>query len=54
MLISEVIARLARVQEEHGDLVVEAYNYSDCATSPVDVPEVEADGRGRTYVVLRP
>ncbi|WP_158101247.1 hypothetical protein [Streptomyces griseus] len=54
MLISEVIARLAQVQEEHGDLVVEAYNYSDCDTGPVDVPDVETDRHGRTYVVLRP
>ncbi|MFD3978248.1 hypothetical protein ACFWR6_06645 [Streptomyces griseus] len=54
MLISEVIAHLARVQEKHGDLVVEGYNYSDCDTGPVEAPEVETDRRGRTYVVLRP
>lgn len=54
MLISEVIACLVRVQEEHGDLVVEGYNYSDCDTGLVEPPEVETDRHGRTYVVLRP
>ncbi|MEU2487027.1 hypothetical protein ABZ593_20765 [Streptomyces sp. NPDC012617] len=54
MKVSEVIAHLHRVWEEHGDLEVQAYNYSDIDTSAVETPEVVSDRRGSRHVVLRP
>ncbi|MGW6391227.1 hypothetical protein ACWFR1_12160 [Streptomyces sp. NPDC055103] len=54
MKISKLIARLHRMWEEHGDLEVRAYDYSDISPSPVETPEVETNGAGEKYALLRP
>ncbi|MBT2490648.1 hypothetical protein J7E96_19435 [Streptomyces sp. ISL-96] len=54
MKISDLIPRLHRMWEEHGDLDVRAYDYSDITPSVVETPEVESNKQGETYVLLRP
>jgi hypothetical protein len=52
--ISEVIARLHRLWEDHGDLEVRAYDYADITPSVVETPEVETNPQGETYALVRP
>ncbi|GAA2948136.1 hypothetical protein ACFPN0_15310 [Kitasatospora cinereorecta] len=54
MTISQLIARLHTLWEEHGDLEVRAYDYSDICPSPVETPEVETNGGGEKYALVRP
>lgn len=54
MKISDLIPRLHRMWEEHGDLEVRAYDYGDIAPSPVETPEVETNAQGETYALVRP
>ncbi|MFD6936264.1 hypothetical protein ACFWAP_08945 [Streptomyces goshikiensis] len=53
MKISDLIPRLHRFWEEHGDLEVRAYDYSSAGPTPVETPETETS-EGETYVLLRP
>jgi hypothetical protein len=52
MRISEVIRLLEERREETGDVEVEVYPYSDCATFPVAAASTERGQDGRTYVLL--
>ncbi|MGD9485750.1 hypothetical protein WDH52_21270 [Streptomyces sp. TRM70308] len=54
MNISDLIPRLHRLWEEHGDLEVRAYDYSDISPSPVETPEVETTAEGERYALVRP
>lgn len=54
MTISEMVARLHRLWEEHGDLEVRADDYSDISPSLVEPPAVETNAQGEKYVLVRP
>ncbi|MFC8466007.1 hypothetical protein [Streptomyces sp. NPDC057250] len=53
MNISDLIPRLHRMWEEHGDLEVRAYDYSGTVPIPMETPGVETED-GVPYVMLRP
>lgn len=54
MNISGLIERLRLVAEERGDLEVRAYDYAEISPDEVATVELERDGQGTTYVLLRP
>lgn len=55
MKISELIPRLHRFWEEHGDLDVRAYDYADIVPTSIETPEFEVPWYEEApYVLLRP
>lgn len=54
MKISQVIEDLLRVQEEHGDLEVNAYSYGDIVAMPVAETAVHKSTTGLAYVLIEP
>ncbi|MFI2300177.1 hypothetical protein ACH5AL_15240 [Actinacidiphila glaucinigra] len=49
-----LIAELQRIQDEHGVMEVRVYDYADIAPDAVAAGEIERNGQGETYVLLRP
>ncbi|MDX3237210.1 hypothetical protein PV392_16330 [Streptomyces sp. ME03-5709C] len=54
MRVADLIAQLRRVVEEHGDLEVRAFDYAEITPDEVQAVELERDGQGTTYILLRP
>ncbi|MEV8548176.1 hypothetical protein [Streptomyces sp. NPDC051572] len=52
MLISELIRLLEERREETGDVEVEVFPYSDCATFPVATGTPQRGKDGRSFVLL--
>ena len=54
MKISELVADLLRIQDEDGDLEVQAYSYGDIEYGPVAEPTVHAPRKGPSFVLIEP
>lgn len=54
MNTSDVIAMLQQIEEQHGVMEVQAYDYAEISPDAVTTGEFQKDRQGTTCVLLRP